>query len=122
MGRVGVRLALWFSVVRDSEGPFDEVGRVLLVPNSNQGYGYLGWEVPSGGSTEIDRLEVRTDLQHHGYGSQILKLLVGQFPAPFVALPTDAYAAVFWAKVGWEAHDHSEGLARRLPLFTYARS
>lgn len=113
---------LWFYVVQDSGNPFDEVARVLLVPNSNLGLGYRGWRVPSGGSTEIDRLEVRTGLQHRGYGTAILKLLIDQFPAPLVAMPTDAHAAAFWRTVGWEVHVHPEGTARRPPLFSYPPS
>ncbi len=112
----------WFYAVQDSGDPFDEVGRVLLVPNSNQGLGYREWRVPRGGSTEVNRMEVRTDLQHRGYGTEILKLLVDQFPAPFVALPTDEHAAGFWSRVGWIGHVHPEGTARRLPLFSYPAS
>lgn len=113
---------LWFTVIEDAghpdESPY-EAARVVLVPNSNMGLGYRGWRVPKHGSTEIDRLEVRTELRHRGYGTQVLRLLIDQFPVPFVALPTDAHAAGFWRRVGWEQLVHREGMAHRLPLFTY---
>lgn len=103
---------VWCTVTDAARG---EVARAQVRLASRTGAAYPTWRIPATGATEIERLEVRTDLQRSGLriGSKTLALIREEFPAPFFALSLDTHTDGFWRHVRWREHDHAEAATAR---------
>lgn len=102
------RRTIWYSFVDSDRG--EEVARAKLLHGSGVGVAYPTYTVPSGGATQIDLLQVRTDLQHTGLGIGPLAVsLIREHEAgPFVALSKGPEVDGFWRHIGWTEHHHEE--------------
>jgi len=83
-----------------------EVARAQVKLGSTLGEAYPTYTPPRHGSTEIDLLEVRPDLQRRGFGSDAVRLLLVEFPGPHIAASLDAQSDRFWLSLAWKRHDH----------------
>lgn len=91
-----------------------EVARAQIRLHSTLGAAYPTYTRPRHGSTEIDLLEVRTDLRGRGLGREAVdRLLVGFLP-PYVALSLDNRSDDFWRSLGWTEHIHPHDRGRSL--------
>lgn len=96
-----------------AEDTLGEVARAQLRPHSAVGVAYPAWSRPLAGSTEIDLLEVRVDLQERGIGRAAVDLLIAGFPAPAVALSLDSRSDGFWRSIGWTPYEHEDAAEYR---------
>ncbi len=83
-----------------------EVARAQVKPHSTLGAGYPAYTRPQLDSTEIDLLEVRTDLQGQRLGHAVVDRLLVEFPPPCIALSLDKRSDRFWRSLGWTEHPH----------------
>jgi GNAT superfamily N-acetyltransferase len=86
-----------------------EVARAQIRPRSTLGVAYPTYTRPRLGSTEVDRLEVRTDLQGQGVGREVIARLLVEFPRPCIALSLNMRSDRFWRSIGWAEHPHPDG-------------
>jgi len=86
-----------------------EVARALIKRSSTTGEVYPTYTRSRFGSTEIDRLEVRVDLQRQGFGRETIALVSAEFEPPFVALSLNEWSDAFWRSLGWAEHQHPDG-------------
>lgn len=65
---------------------------------------------------EIQFLEVADPHRGQGIGTEVVRLLVEQYPDHrLLAMSEDADG--FWSSLGWDRHDHRDGPQRYRPLF-----
>lgn len=91
-----------------------EVARAQVRLQSTLGEAYPTFTQARLGSTEIELLEVRADLQGKGVGRAAVVALVTQFPPPCVALSLDPRSDEFWRSIGWTEHVHPDDRGRAL--------
>lgn len=94
---------IFCSFTTDDDG---EVARAQIKPNSTLGVAYPTYTQPQLDSTEIELLEVRTDLQGRGLGHEVVDRLLVEFPPPYIALSLDRRSDYFWRSLGWTEHPH----------------
>jgi hypothetical protein len=101
---------VWSAVI-DAE--LGEVARAQIRLGSHVSAAYPTARTPAWGGTEIERVEVRTDLQRTGLhlGRRTLDFITQEFPGPVFAFSRDADSDGFWEKV-WDGHPHAEATAR----------
>lgn len=99
----------------------EEVGRAKILPRAGIYAGYTTWSCPSGGTTEIDLIEIRPDLRRSGrhYGSRAVNAIGELYGHPVVAMSLDETSDLFWRSLGWVAHSHPDD-GRYRTLFTSA--
>jgi hypothetical protein len=88
--------------------PVGEVARAQVKPRSSTGEAYPSWTRPRLGSTEIDLLEVRTDLRGRGIGREAVARLLVELPLPFIVLSLNQQSDAFWRSLGWAEHTHAD--------------
>jgi len=93
------------SFTTDARG---EVARAQIKLRSTLGVAYPTYARPQFGSTEVDRLEVRTDLRGQGLGREVMARLLAEFPRPCIALSLDERSDPFWRSLGWTEHPHPD--------------
>lgn len=86
-----------------------EVARATIRARSTFGVAYPTYLRPQFGSTEIDRLEVRTDLHSQGFGREVIDQLLVECSHPLIALSLDTRSDPFWSSLGWVEHRHPDG-------------
>ena len=99
----------------------EEVGRAKILTNAGIYGGYTTWSCPPGGTTEIDLIEIRTDLRrsYKRYGWHLVEAICRTYGTPAVAMSLDDTSDGFWRSIGWTAHTHPDG-SRYRTLFTSA--
>lgn len=93
---------------------YGEVARAQIRLHSTLGEAYPTYTRPRHGSTEIDLLEVRTDLHGRGFGHQAVDRLLVEFLPPCVAVSLDKRSDDFWRSLGWTEHLHPDDRGRSL--------
>ncbi len=91
-----------------------EVARAAIKLRSTLGVAYPTYARPQHGATEIDRLEVRTDLRGQRFGHEAVDRLLVEFPRPCIALSLDDRSDRFWRSLGWTEHPHPHNGGRVL--------
>ena len=86
-----------------------EVARAQIKPHSTFGVAYPTYNRPQLDSTEIARLEVRTDLRGRRFGHEVVDRLLVEFAPPCIALSLDKRSDRFWRSLGWTEHAHPDG-------------
>lgn len=96
-----------------------EVGRAKILPGSHSYGDYTTWSCPPSGVTEIDLIEIRTDLRRSDkrYGRQAVEAIGRRYGQPIIAMSLDETSSTFWRSLGWTAHTHPVGDGNRI-LFT----
>jgi hypothetical protein len=99
----------------------EEVGRAKILPGSRSYSGYTTWACPPAGVTEIDLIEIRSDLRRSNkrYGRQAVEAIRRTYGQPVIAMSLDGTSDTFWRALGWTAHTHPDGDRYRI-LFTSA--
>lgn len=107
----------YYSLLDDGE----EVGRAKVYPGSGSYTAYTTWTCPPAGATEIDLIEIRSDLRRSSehYGRQAVEAIQQAYGDPTVAMSRDETSDEFWRSLGWRAHHHPDG-GRFRTLFTSA--
>lgn len=96
-------------------GACGEVARAQIRLDSQLGVAYPSYIRPRLGSSEIDLLEVRTDLRGQRYGHEVVDLLLAEFPSPCIAHSLDTNSNRFWRSLGWTEHPHPNSSGK--PMF-----
>src|SRR5690348_8826455 len=86
------------SLTTDDHG---EVARAQIKLRSTLGVAYPTYTRPPLGSTEIDLVEVRSDLRGRGLGHEVVDGLLVEFPPPHIACSLDERSNDFWRSLGW---------------------
>ena len=108
-----VKGPLVFGSFRTTDGQV-EVARAQIRPHSTTGVAYPTYTRAHLDSTEIDLLEVRTDLQGRGLGHEVVDLLRVELPLPYIALSLDERSDHFWRSLGWIEYPHPNERGRAL--------
>lgn len=94
------------SFTTDAHG---EVARAQIKPRSTFGAAYPTYIRPQLGSTEIDHVEVRTDLRRQRFGHEVVNRLLVEFRRPCIAVSLDNRSDRFWRSLAWTEYPHPDG-------------
>jgi hypothetical protein len=97
---------VFYSFATDALG---EVARARIKARSTFWVAYPTYTRPQFGSTEIDRFEVRYDLQSKGFGHDAIAQLLVKCSHPLTALSLGTRSDPFWRSLGWVEHTHPDG-------------
>ena len=93
-----------------------EVARVELEPNRQLHPVYVGLDVTKP-IVDVWYFEVASSHRRQGVGRAVLDLVVEQYPGQ--TLIAFSHADDFWAGIGWQAHDRTDGADGNSVLFAH---